>query len=124
MGVIPMRKDRLDRATEVVVDAVEARAAEEGIDEALASNVAHDMAAQDEVLVALCERYDAVASTARRLNQLRDDHLARGDEVGNRTLAAGHALDDAVEARVEEVVDEAVEQAREFAIEESTEVKA
>ena len=119
-----MCKGRLDRATEVVVDAVEEQAAEEGLDVTLASNVAHDMAVQDPQLTDLCESYDAVAQTERRLRGTRDGHLGRGDEVGGHTLAAGVALDDAVEARVEEVVDEAVEQARQIAIEESSEVGA
>jgi hypothetical protein len=114
-----MSKRRIDQAVEVVVDRVETHARDDGLDVTTASNVAHDTAMQDATLTSLCERCDSLSVTEREIRRRRAS-FGHGDEVTSRTLDAGIALDDAIQARVEELVDEVIEDVERLAIEEVT----
>jgi len=109
-------RNRLDQAVERVVVEVEEAAEERGIPQKVASNIAHDLAIQDDRLTRLADIEDDV--TQLELSLAPDDGV---DRVESKVINAGISLDDAVMARVEQLVEECVEEAHRVAIEDGVE---
>jgi hypothetical protein len=105
--------NRLDRARDRLVDEVEQEADERDLDVAAASNLAHDVAAQDDRLHQLCSIEDDLSRFERGLTNTADD------PVEAAVLGAGIKVDDAVLKRVDQLVDEVIEEVERMAIEES-----